>query len=52
MKKIVLLCLAVCAAIAVSAQELPYSKYLNYSNKQLKENCFKYHKNTQVLVFL
>ena len=50
MKKIVLLCLAVCAAIAVSAQELPYSKYLNYSNKQLKENCFKYHKNTNTWV--
>ena len=42
MKKLVLLCLALCVAVAVSAQELPYSKYLNFSKKEFKENRFKY----------
>lgn len=42
MKKLVLLCLALCAAVAVNAQDLPYSKYLTYSKKEFKDNRFKY----------
>ena len=41
-----MLALALCMAVAVNAQELPYSKYLNFSNKEFKENNFKYHKKT------
>ena len=33
-------------AIVTNAQELPYSKYLNYSKSELKENRFKYHEKT------
>ena len=46
MKKSLMLALALCMAVAVNAQELPYSKYLNFSNKEFKENNFKYHKKT------
>ena len=46
MKKIVLFCLALCAAFAVHAQELPYSKYLNFSKSEFKENRFKYDEET------
>ena len=42
MKKLVLLCLTLCAAVAVNAQDLPYSKYLNFSKKEFRENNFKY----------
>lgn len=42
MKKIVLLCLALCAVVAVNAQDLPYSKYLNFNKKEFKDNRFKY----------
>lgn len=44
MKRIVLLCMAVFAMCAVSAQELPYSKYINFSKEDFKENKFKYKK--------
>ncbi len=44
MKKIALFCLAVCAALALQAQNLPYSKYLDFSKEEFKENRFKYHK--------
>ena len=43
MKKIALFCLAVCAALALQAQNLPYSKYLDFSKEEFKENHFKYH---------
>ena len=46
MKKIVLFCLALCAVFAVHAQELPYSKYLNFSKSEFKENRFKYDDDT------
>ena len=46
MKRILLFCLTLCAAIAVQAQDLPYSKYLNFSKEQFKENHFKYHQKT------
>ena len=42
MKKILLLCLALCAIIGINAQEMPYSKYLTYDKKDFKENRFKY----------
>lgn len=42
MKKVLLFCLALCAAISVQAQDLPYSKYLGYGKKEFKENHFKY----------
>ena len=46
MRKIILFCLALCAAFVVHAQELPYSKYLNYSKDEFKENRFKYDEET------
>ena len=42
MKKIALFCFALCTVFAIKAQELPYSKYLNYSKEEFKENRFKY----------
>ena len=35
-----------CAVFAVHAQDLPYSKYLNYSKSEFKENRFKYDEET------
>ena len=46
MKKVLMLTLALCVAIATNAQELPYSKFLNFDSKEFKENKFKYHKKT------
>lgn len=43
MKKIALFCLTLCAAFALQAQNLPYSKYLDFSKEEFKENRFKYH---------
>ena len=43
MKKNLLLGIALCTVFAVQAQvELPYSKYLNFSEQEFKENHFKY----------
>lgn len=43
MKKNLLLGIALCTVFAVQAQvELPYSKYLNFSEQEFKENYFKY----------
>lgn len=43
MKKNLLLGIALCTVFAVQAQvELPYSKYLNFSKQEFKENHFKY----------
>lgn len=46
MKKVVLLCLALCAIFSAQAQDFPYSKYINYSKEDFKANNFKYHKKT------
>ncbi len=46
MRKFVLLCLALCATFTVQAQEVPYSKYLNFSKKEFKDNKFKYDEET------
>lgn len=46
MKKVLMLTLALCMAIIANAQELPYSKYLNFGKEEFKENKFKYNKRT------
>ena len=46
MKKLLFLCLALCASFVVSAQDVPYSKYLNYGEEEFKASKFKYHKKT------
>lgn len=46
MKKVLLLTLALCLVMVAHAQELPYSKYLNFSKKEFKENHFKYDDET------
>ena len=38
--------MALCAAFVVHAQDLPYSKYLDYSKDEFKENRFKYDEET------
>lgn len=42
MKKILLICLVLCATFAGKAQDVPYSKYLNFTKNEFKENRFKY----------
>ncbi len=42
MKKLFLFCLMLCMALATQAQNVPYSKYLDYSRTEFKENKFKY----------
>ena len=44
MKQILLLIFTCCMALAVHAQEVPYSKYLQFSKKEFKDNHFKYPK--------
>ena len=46
MKKFIILCLALCAALSLQAQELPYSKYLGFSKEEFRENKFKYNERT------
>ena len=46
MKKFILFILTICAAISSNAQNLPYSKYINFTKSEFKENHFKYHENT------
>ena len=46
MKKISLLIMSLCMAVVVSAQELPYSKYLSFEKKDFKENGFKFDGET------
>lgn len=46
MKKIVLSFFIFCAVGAMQAQELPFSKYLNFSKKEFKDNKFKYDDDT------
>lgn len=46
MKQALLLIFTVCVALTVQAQELPYSKYLQFSKKEFKENHFKYDDET------
>ena len=46
MKKVLTLTIMLCAAIVAGAQDVPYSKYLNFSKKEFKENKFKYDDET------
>lgn len=46
MKKIFLVLVAFSIAVLSNAQELPYSKYLNFTKNDFKENNFKYHEKT------
>jgi hypothetical protein len=46
MKKFIILCLSLCAALSLQAQELPYSKYLGFSKEEFRENKFKYNERT------
>ena len=46
MKQVLLLIFSMCVAIAVHAQDVPYSKYLNFSKEEFKDNHFKYNDET------
>ena len=46
MKKVLLLIFTCCVALAVHAQEVPYSKYLTFNKKEFKDNHFKYDDET------
>lgn len=46
MKKNLLLIFALCMAVVANAQDFPYSKYLNFSRKEFRENGFKYNEKT------
>ena len=46
MNKILFTVFAWCVALALNAQDVPYSKYLNFSKKEFKENKFKYDDDT------
>ena len=46
MKKVLLLTFVCCMTFTAHAQDFPYSKYLNYTKEQFKDNHFKFHKKT------
>ena len=46
MKKVLLLIFTCCVALAVHAQDVPYSKYLTFNKKEFKDNHFKYDEET------
>ena len=46
MKQVFLLIFIWCVALGIHAQELPYSKYLQFDKKEFKENHFKYDEET------
>ena len=46
MKKVLLFIFSLCMVFAVHAQDVPYSKYLNFSKKEFKDNHFKYDDET------
>lgn len=46
MNKILFTVFAWCVALALNAQNVPYSKYLNFSKNEFKENKFKYDDDT------
>ena len=50
MKQVLLLIFTWCMILAVNAQEIPYSKYLNFDKKEFKENNFKYDDDTNTWV--
>ena len=46
MKKVLLSCLTFCMAFLCGAQNLPYSKYIDFDKGDFKENHFKYNERT------
>ena len=46
MKQVLLLIFTCCMALTVHAQEVPYSKYLQFDKKDFKDNHFKYDDET------
>ena len=46
MKQVLLLIFTCCMALTVHAQEVPYSKYLQFDKKEFKDNHFKYDEET------
>ena len=46
MKQVLLLIFTWCVAHGIHAQDLPYSKYLQFDKKEFKENHFKYDEET------
>ena len=46
MKQVLLLVFTWCMVLVAHAQEVPYSKYLNFDKKEFKENHFKYDEET------
>ena len=46
MKQVLLLIFTCCVALAVHAQEVPYSQYLQFDKKEFKDNHFKYDDET------
>ena len=42
MEKVLLLIFSLCMAFTAHAQDVPYSKYLNFGKKEFKDNHFKY----------
>ena len=46
MRKVLLLFFVLCITIATQAQEAPYSKYLNFSKQEFKDNKFKYDESS------
>ena len=46
MKQVLLLIFTCCMALTVHAQEVPYSKYLQFDKKEFKDNHFKYDDET------
>lgn len=46
MKKVLLLIFSFCMAFTAHAQDVPYSKYLNFGKKEFKDNHFKYDDDT------
>ena len=48
MKRFALFCMTIAISMASYGQELPYSKYLNFSKSDFKENNFKYHEKANI----
>ena len=46
MKQVLLLIFTCCMTLTVHAQEVPYSKYLQFDKKEFKDNHFKYDDET------
>lgn len=44
MKKLLLLCVALCTMFGAQAQDIPYSKYINFTKAEFEANNFKYNK--------